>query len=73
MGFLPGQGLSPENKKALDQFTADLGSGKVNLYAGPLAYQDGTVFVPAGRTATDKELWFCPQLLHGMEGASASK
>ena len=73
VGFLPGQGLSPENKKALDQFTADLGSGKVNLFAGPLAYQDGTVFVPAGRTATDKELWFCPQLLHGMEGASASK
>ncbi len=73
VGFLPGQGLSSENKKALDQFTADLGSGKVNLFAGPLAYQDGTVFVPAGRTATDKELWFCPQLLHGMEGASASK
>jgi simple sugar transport system substrate-binding protein len=73
VGFLPGGGLSPENRKALDQFTADLGSGKVNLYAGPLAYQDGTVFVPAGRTATDKELWFCPQLLHGMEGASASK
>ncbi len=73
VGFLPGEGLSPENRKALDQFTADLGSGKVNLYAGPLAYQDGTVFVPAGRTATDKELWFCPQLLHGMEGASASK
>jgi simple sugar transport system substrate-binding protein len=73
VGFLPGQGLSPENKKALDQFTADLGSGKVNLFAGPLAYQDGTVFVPAGRAATDKELWFCPQLLHGMEGASASK
>ena len=73
VGFLPGQGLSPENKKALDQFTADLGSGKVNLFAGPLTYQDGTVFVPAGHTATDKELWFCPQLLHGMEGASASK
>ncbi|WP_300162091.1 BMP family ABC transporter substrate-binding protein [Solidesulfovibrio sp.] len=73
VGFLPGQGLSAESKKALDQFTADLGSGKVDLFAGPLTYQDGTVFVPAGRTATDKELWFCPQLLKGMEGASASK
>ncbi|WP_428564350.1 MAG: BMP family lipoprotein [Solidesulfovibrio sp. DCME] len=73
VGFMPGQALAAENKKALDQFVADLGSGKVNLFAGPLAYQDGTVFVPAGRTATDKELWFCPQLLKGMEGASASK
>jgi simple sugar transport system substrate-binding protein len=73
VGFLPGQALSAENKKALDQFIADLGSGKVNLYAGPLAYQDGSAFVPAGRTATDKEMWFCPQLLQGMEGASASK
>jgi simple sugar transport system substrate-binding protein len=73
VGFLPGQGLSAENKKALDRFVADLGSGKVDLYAGPLTYQDGTVFVKAGQKATDKEIWFCPQLLHGMDGASASK
>ncbi len=73
VGFLPGQALSAENKQALDRFVADLGAGKVDLFAGPLAYQDGTVFVPAGRSATDKELWFCPQLLKGMEGASASK
>ena len=49
-------------KKALAQFIADLGSGKVNLYAGPLEYQDGAVFVQAGSTATDKDIWFCPQL-----------
>lgn len=73
VGFLPGQALSAEAQKALDQFVADLGSGKVNLYAGPLEYQDGTVFVKAGQTATDKDIWFCPQLLRGMEGASASK
>ncbi|MFU2209771.1 BMP family lipoprotein [Solidesulfovibrio sp. C21] len=73
VGFMPGKGLSAEAQKALDAFVADLGSGKANLYAGPLTYQDGSVFVPAGHTATDKELWFCPQLLRGMEGASASK
>lgn len=73
VGFMPGAGLTAANKKALDAFVADLGSGKVDLFAGPLEYQDGTVFVPAGRTATEKELWFCPQLLRGMEGASASK
>lgn len=73
VGFMPGQALSPEIHKALDQFTAELGSGRLNLYTGPLAYQDGTVFVAPGRTPTDRELWFCPQLLHGMEGAGASR
>jgi simple sugar transport system substrate-binding protein len=44
-----------------------------DMYAGPLSYQDGTVFVPAGRTATDREQWVCPQLLSGMQGKSAAK
>jgi simple sugar transport system substrate-binding protein len=73
VGFLPGAALSPEAQKALDRFVADLGSGQVNPYAGPMAYQDGTVFVMPGQTATDKDLWYCPQLLRGMTGASASK
>ncbi|MFP5259140.1 MAG: BMP family protein [Acidobacteriota bacterium] len=73
IGFTEGEALTPEAKKALDQFIADLGTGKVNLYAGPLQYQDGTTFVQAGSVATDKAIWFCPQLLRGMEGASASK
>lgn len=73
IGFTEGDALAPEARKALAQFIADLGSGKVNLYAGPLEYQDGAVFVQAGSTATDKAIWFCPQLLRGMDGASASK
>ncbi len=73
VGFEAGKGLSAENKKALDRFTVDLGSGAADLYAGPLFYQNGAVFVPAGRTATDREQWFCPQLLRGMEGNSAAK
>nr|WP_231584011.1 BMP family ABC transporter substrate-binding protein [Desulfovibrio sp. TomC] len=73
VGFMPGQALSPEVQKALEQFAAELGSGRLDLYAGPLAYQDGTVFVASGHTPTDRELWFCPKLLRGMEGASASQ
>lgn len=73
VGFLPGPALSAENRKALDVFSAALGSGAVDMYAGPLDYQDGTVFVPAGRTATDREQWYCPQLLGGMQGKSAAK
>jgi len=73
VGFLPGPGLSAENRKALDIFAAGLGAGAMDMYAGPLFYQDGTVFVPAGRTATDREQWVCPQLLSGMQGKSAAK
>jgi simple sugar transport system substrate-binding protein len=73
VGFMEGDALSAEAKKALAQFVADLGSGKVDLYAGPIEYQDGTSFVKAGQKAADKDIWFCPQLLRGMEGASASK
>ncbi len=73
VGFMEGDALSPEARKALAAFVADLGAGKVNLYAGPLEYQDGSVFVRPGQTPSDKDIWFCPQLLRGMEGASASK
>ena len=73
VGFLEGDALSADAKKALAQFVTDLGAGKINLYAGPIEYQDGTNFVKVGATATDRDIWFCPQLLKGMEGASASK
>jgi simple sugar transport system substrate-binding protein len=73
VGFTQGEALSPEAKKALNQFVADLHSGKVNPYAGPLAYQDGSPFIAAGAKPTEKTLWTCPQLLQGMEGASAAQ
>jgi simple sugar transport system substrate-binding protein len=73
IGFTEGDALAPEAKAALARFIADLGTGKVDLYAGPLEYQDGTTFVKAGSVATDKDIWFSPQLLRGMDGASASK
>ncbi|MGD9610004.1 MAG: BMP family protein [Desulfovibrionaceae bacterium] len=73
VGFVPGEALSPEGKKALDTFIAALGSGKYDPYAGPLLYQDGSTFVAAGKTATDEQLWFCPKLLEGMEGSGVAK
>ena len=73
MADAPRAGDALDAALLLAQFIADLGSGKVNLYAGPLEFQDGAVFVQAGSTATDKDIWFCPQLLRGMDGASASK
>ncbi|MEJ2038954.1 MAG: hypothetical protein P8X55_08480, partial [Desulfosarcinaceae bacterium] len=71
--FETGPALSAEAKSALDQFIAGLGSGKVNLFKGPLNYQDGSVFLKAGQTASDKQIWYLPQLLQGMEGQSSTK
>ena len=68
VGYAPGAALSAEAKKALGRFVADLGSGKLDPYRGPLTFQDGTTFVAAGASPTDRQLWFCPQLLQGMEG-----
>jgi len=73
VGFLPGQELSSSVQSSLDSFIKDLASGKVNLFKGPLDYQDGTPFLKAGETASDKKIWYMKQLLKGMEGQSKSK
>ena len=33
-------------------------------------FQDGSVFLKDGETATDPQIWYLPQLLEGMEGQS---
>jgi simple sugar transport system substrate-binding protein len=73
VGFMPGAGLPAKAKQDLDIFIKDLGSGKVNLFKGPINYQDGKPFVKAGETANDKQVWYMEQLLEGMLGQSSAK
>ncbi len=73
VGFLPGPALSADVRAQLDAFVRDLGAGKVNLFQGPLNYQDGSPFLAAGQAATDKQIWYMKQLLQGMEGQSSAK
>jgi basic membrane protein A and related proteins len=73
VGFVAGPALSTSAKNALDGFIRDLGAGKVNLFKGPLNYQDGSTFVKAGEVASDKQIWYMGQLLEGMEGQSSAK
>jgi simple sugar transport system substrate-binding protein len=73
VGFITGAALSAGAKPELDKFVKDLGSGKVNLFKGPLNYQDGKVFVKAGEVASDKQIWHMEQLLQGMQGQSSAK
>lgn len=73
VGFLKGPALSPQVESELNRFIQGLASGQINLFQGPLLYQDGSPFLRAGEKATDEQIWYMPQLLKGMEGASSAK
>ena len=47
-----------------------LASEQLNLFTGPLNFQDGSVYLADGVEATDSEIWYTPQLLEGMSGDS---
>jgi len=72
VGFLPGKGLG-DKSTSVDALIKGLADGSINLYKGPLKYQDGSVFLKDGEAATDQQVWYLPQLLEGMEGASSAK
>jgi simple sugar transport system substrate-binding protein len=73
VGFVTGEGLSKDNTATLNKFIAELASGKLNLYTGPLNYQDGTAFLKDKEVATDKQIWYQTQLLEGVKGESQAK
>lgn len=72
MGFMKGNGLSADNAKNLDAFIAELAGG-LDLWKGPIKFQDGTVYLKDGEKATDQQIWYQSQLLEGVEGLSVSK
>lgn len=71
VGYKLGPALSEEDKANLEEYISDLGKGDVKLFEGPLYLQDGTQYLEAGEEATEEEIWYLPQLLRGMEGASS--
>jgi simple sugar transport system substrate-binding protein len=70
VGWVNGDALAAENAATLEEFIAGLADGSINLWEGPLVYQDGTEYVAAGETATDEQIWYTEQLLEGIEGTS---
>jgi simple sugar transport system substrate-binding protein len=73
VGFLPGPALPQSVETSLDRFIKDLATGEVQLFKGPLDYQDGTPFLKAGEVASDQQVWYMKQLLKGMIGQSKAK
>lgn len=73
VGFVKGDGLSADDAATLDEFIAGLADGSINLYTGPLNWQDGSAFLGEGEVATDQQIWYAEQLLQGMKGASSAE
>lgn len=71
IGFVEGKALSATSLAALAEVRTALSDGSLNLYTGPLVYQDGTVFLNEGETAQVKDVWATPMLFEGIEGLSA--
>jgi simple sugar transport system substrate-binding protein len=69
VGFVNGEGLG-EAEADLDAFIAELAGG-LELWTGPLNYQDGSAFLAEGEAATEFQIWYMPQLLEGVIGASS--
>jgi basic membrane protein A and related proteins len=68
VGWVDGAALT--DTANLTDFISKLASGDVNPWSGPIVLQDGTEYVADGAVATDPQIWFLPQLLEGMTGAS---
>ncbi len=70
VGWVDGPALTDDMKANLDDFISKLADGSVNVWTGPINLQDGTEYVADGVEATDPQIWYLPQLLEGMTGAS---
>ena len=73
VGFAAGPALSESVKSELASFIGGLGDGSINLFKGPLNYQDGSPFISDGSAASDNQIWYMEQLLEGMTGQSSAK
>jgi simple sugar transport system substrate-binding protein len=70
VGFVQGPALTGAQSLLLDQFITDLAEGSIVLFKGPLYFQNGIPFLAEDEIATDREVWYMPRLLAGMEGLS---
>ena len=72
IGFIKGDGLG-DAEAQLDEFIAGLADGSIDLWVGPLNFQDGSTFLADGESATTKQVWYMTQLLEGIAGASSAE
>jgi simple sugar transport system substrate-binding protein len=66
MGFKYGDGLTSAEKTKLGKFIDELEDG-LNLFKGPLYFEDGSVYLEEGQSASDLDIWYTPQVLKGIK------
>ena len=77
-GFKLGDALSMDTIESLNAFAAEIEAfqtdpmhaGEIFLWSGPLNLQDGTELAGDMESVSLLDIWFLPQLLEGMTGAS---
>jgi simple sugar transport system substrate-binding protein len=80
VGFVYGAALTEENVAHMDDFKAMLtafasdeaNADTIALWQGPLNFQDGTPLAAEGEAVSLQNIWYMPQLLEGMTGASSN-
>ena len=78
IGFKLGDALSMATIESLNAFAAEIEAfqtdpmraDEIFLWEGPLNLQDGTPLAAEGEPVSLLDIWFIPQLLEGMTGAS---
>jgi simple sugar transport system substrate-binding protein len=78
IGYLEGEGFPADLQGDLDAFydemaaymTDPMHEDSIFLWSGPLNLQDGTELAAEGEPVDLLDIWFLPQLLEGMTGAS---
>ena len=68
VGYIEGNGLTADNAASLDTFIGGLADGSIDLFTGPLNWQDGTAWLADGEVATLNQIWYSEQCLEGIEG-----
>ena len=66
VGWNHGEGLDAVEKGRVSNFIEQLKLG-LNLFTGPLNFEDGSVYLEDGEIASDIDIWYTPQLLEGMK------
>ena len=66
IGFKYGDGLTSAEKTKLGKFIDELEDG-LNLFKGPLYFEDGSVYLEEGQSASDLDIWYTPQVLKGIK------
>ncbi len=80
VGFVYGTALTEEMVAQMDEFKAMLSAfasdeanaDTIALWQGPLNFQDGTPLAAEGEAVSLENIWYMPQLLEGMTGASSN-